>query len=620
MTKDAFEALVQKLEGHARRNPARYRTHVLLLALAGNAYLALMVLLMVALLVGLIASVTVLRAVAVKLALVVGVFLWMIVKALWVKVPPPDGLEITAEQAPELFALIKELRGALGAPRFHHVLLTDEFNAGVVQAPRLGAFGWYRNYLLVGLPLMKSLSVEQFKSVLAHEFGHLAKGHGRLSNWIYRQRLRWSRLMSALEENESWGTFLFKPFLKWYSPYFNAYSFPLARQNEYEADATAVRLTSGAAAAQALTGVHVVGSYLAERYWPGVHELADDSPQPSFAPYSSMGQSVAAELDAESTERWMQQAMAQETTFDDTHPALADRLAAIGREPDLAPPAPGEAADALLGDLLALVTDSFDRRWHDNVMTAWEQRHQQVKEGRARLAQLDAQVARDGEQELNDAIDRAVLTESIGGDADAALVQFRALYSRAPANAVVCYGLGIRLLARDDDSGCKLVERAMQYDDDATFDCCEALRDYCWRRGRKDEAHAWHDRLVERAQWQQAVEKERGEVRLDEKFERHGLSAAAVNALKQQLSNVPGLRKAYLVKKKVKYLPERPCYVFGYVARSRWGFAGKNKANAVLKEIQDRVEFPGETLIISVEGENYRFARKLQWMRGTRIF
>jgi hypothetical protein len=31
------------------------------------------------------------------------------------------------------------------------------------------------------------------------------------------------------------------------------------------------------------------------------------------------------------------------------------------------------------------------------------------------------------------------------------------------------------------------------------------------------------------------------------------------------------------------------------------------------------VSFPGETMILSVEGENYRFGRKFRWMRGSRI-
>jgi hypothetical protein len=69
-------------------------------------------------------------------------------------------------------------------PRFHHVLVTDDFNAAVVQAPRLGLFGWYRNYLLIGLPLAKALTVEQFKAVLAHEF---AKRHRKpVSSWSKR--------------------------------------------------------------------------------------------------------------------------------------------------------------------------------------------------------------------------------------------------------------------------------------------------------------------------------------------------------------------------------------------------------------------------------------------------
>jgi len=39
----------------------------------------------------------------------------------------------------------------------------------------------------------------------------------------------------------------------------------------------------------------------------------------------------------------------------------------------------------------------------------------------------------------------------------------------------------------------------------------------------------------------------------------------------------------------------------------------------VLERIHQAVTWPGETLIISVEGENYRFGRKFRWMRGSRI-
>ena len=262
MTYEEFETLVGRLEEQAKRNLAGYRTRVLLMALLGNAYLGVMLVLIALLVVAAAISVVWLKAAGVKIAILMAVLLWLVLKALWVRLAPPEGTEITARDAPELFGMIEELRRALRSPRFHHVLVTDDFNAAVVQAPRLGLFGWYRNYLLIGLPLAKALTVEQFKAVLAHEFGHLSKGHGRISNWIYRQRLRWGRLMAALEAAESWGLVLFRPFLRWYAPYFNAYSYPLARANEFEADATSARLASRRAAAEALTAVNVVGSYL----------------------------------------------------------------------------------------------------------------------------------------------------------------------------------------------------------------------------------------------------------------------------------------------------------------------------------------------------------------------
>jgi Zn-dependent protease with chaperone function len=438
MTSEQFQALVDRLEHQALSDPNGYTSKVLLLAVLGNAYVVAMLLLIVALLVALVASVLVLKALAIKLILVVGFFLWMLLTALWVKIDPPGGTEIEARQAPELFTTVDGLRRRLSAPRFHHTLITDDFNAGVVQSPRLGIFGWTRNYLLIGLPLLKALTAEQFKAVLAHEFGHLAKGHGKVSTWMYRQRLRWSRLLAVLDTTESRGSFLFKPFLSWFAPYFNAYSFPMGRANEYQADATSARLTSPQAVAQALTGVSVVGCYLAERYWEQIHQQADQQPQPNFAPYFAMGQGVAAEIDASLAQVWLDQAMAEQTSSADTHPALNDRLKAIGQPPRLALPTVGQAADRLLGGALQAITESFDRRWRDSISCSWAERYQEVQESRRQLAELNARFESRPELTVQEEFDRARLTDTIGDNHDDALVQFRALHERAPDDALVC--------------------------------------------------------------------------------------------------------------------------------------------------------------------------------------
>jgi Zn-dependent protease with chaperone function len=619
MTDDQFDARVAQLERLAKRRPGLYKFRVLLMALLGNAYLAGMLALIAALFAASLASIVYLKALGVKLALVVGAFLWVILRALWVKMDAPAGRQLARGEAPDLYAMIDTLRHALRSPRFHHVLITDDFNAAVVQVPRLGMFGWHRNYLLVGLPLMKALSVEQFKAVLAHEFGHLARGHGAFSNWIYRLRLRWLRLIGLLNALESRAGFMFRPFFNWYAPAFAAYSFPLARANEYEADATAARLTSPAVAAAALTNVNVIGTFLAERYWPQIHAQADDLQQPAFAPFAQLNQGLATDLDAAAARQWLERAMAQYTSSADTHPALADRLAALREGPANRPPAPGEGADRLLGPALSVITQEFDDGWKARIMPSWAERHRSVQQGRARLAQLDA-LAADGDLAIEPAYERARLTDAIGRDADAALQQLRVLAERAPDQAGVLFALATRLLARDDDAGRNLIDRAMALDQAAIAPGCEAMRDYCARIGRHDEARAWHQRLVERAALDQAAEKERNTLRVSDTFEPHGLAPQVLAALDAQLRAVqPQIRRAWLAKKRVRQMIDRPCYVLGFAVTSPLRLHNGKRAAQALAAIREAVQFPGEMLILNVEGDNYRFGRKLRRVKTARI-
>jgi hypothetical protein len=200
--------------------------------------------------------------------------------------------------------MIEELRARLRAPRVHRVLVTGDFNAAVVRVPRLALLGWYRNHLLIGLPLAKALTPEQFRAVLAHELAHLL------------------------------------------------------RAGELEADAASARLVSPAAVAQALTAVSVVGGWLEERYaWPRRRRRGARAPQPAFAPYAAMGR-LASEMQPESIHRWLKRALLRKPASDDTHPPLAERLAALNERPRLVLPAPGAAADRLLGGALERLTRS----------------------------------------------------------------------------------------------------------------------------------------------------------------------------------------------------------------------------------------------------------------------
>jgi hypothetical protein len=438
-----------------------------------------------------------------------------------------------------------------------------------------------------------------------------------MANWIYRQRLRWMRLMAILEAVESKGTFLFQPFLRWYAPYFSAYSYPLARANEFEADAASAWITSPQAAAQALTGVNVVGAYLGERFWPGIQRQAEERPAPAFAPFSGFDAHLAGDLDQASVQGWIEGALARKTTVDDSHPCLSERLAALGQKADLSLPPPGEGADRLLGAARTRIAEDFDRRWAQAVKPAWDQRYKEAQEARARLAELNARFAAGTALTPQEAFDRAMLTGSAGKDADGAIAQLRALLEKHPQDAVVLFDLGKRLLARDDAEGAPMVEKAMERDENAIVAGCELLRDFHWRGKREAEARGWHAKAVERAELERLAQKERARVTTDDRFKAHGLEPPVLEALLAELRAIPGLRKVYFVQKELKHLAHRRLYIAAFLPKGI--FYGKKKAAELQARLQKDVRYPGETLIFSAGGENYRMGRKFRWMRGSRI-
>lgn len=209
-----FERMVAQLEVESTRHPVRYQLKVALLALLGFGVLGLIIgiaglglLLVVGLGLALLftgGKAAILLLKLGKVLILLAVPLWFLVKssisALFTRLPKPQGIELQRDQAPVLFAAMDRMRKKMGGPRFHHVLITDEMNAAVVQRPVFGFFGWPRNYLILGLPLLESLSADEALSVVAHEYGHLAGSHSKFGAYIYRLRHTWATISAIADQ------------------------------------------------------------------------------------------------------------------------------------------------------------------------------------------------------------------------------------------------------------------------------------------------------------------------------------------------------------------------------------------------------------------------------------
>jgi Zn-dependent protease with chaperone function len=162
----------------------------------------------------------------------------------------PPGPKLDEQDHPKLFAMLREVAAATGQPMPQDVYLLNHVNAFVAaRGGRIG-FGGVR-VMGIGLPLIQALSVDGLRSVIAHEFGHFWAGDLKLGPWIHKTHTAIAQTVEALAD--SW---IGKPFV-WYNHLFLRVTMAVSRRQEFVADEVSARVTSPAAAAEALQRIAV---------------------------------------------------------------------------------------------------------------------------------------------------------------------------------------------------------------------------------------------------------------------------------------------------------------------------------------------------------------------------
>ncbi len=625
MDEATFEALAARLERESAKSPRWHRTKVIGMALLGYFFIAGVLAFIIGGTAALAWAAVAIRGsgyVVIKLLWVLLPLGYLICRSLWVTLPPPGGLEINLDDAPALCAAVDELRLLLQTPKIDVVLLTMEFNAGVVQIPRIGIFGWPRNYLVLGWPMLLALSSEGFKSVLAHEFGHLSSAHGTFSSWIYRIRQTWFSLMTALESSGQWGTGLFRRFFGWYAPAFGAYTFVLARRHEFDADRMAALATGARTTAETLLATVVHEAHLDAGFWPRLQDQALAMETPPEDLFALMRAALAAPIPEESAEKWSRKARCFRTGVADTHPALSDRLAALGCSDAKAPPAPVRcAADALFPEALrANIERSLSAKWKENVSEAWFRAHQNGVGTMNRLAELET-LAAAGELKLEDALERLRHIGDMQG-VSATEPLLKELVLRAPGNPQVNYGMGRLLLHHGDPAGVGYIEKAMHADPDAIMNGCGLIIEFLYERGLRAEAEPYLELQKSRQQLLMKDQEERETLPFSDVYLPHDLPAEIVAGIAKALRGYEYLSEVYLVKRKLTYRSEPPLYVLGLrlaVSLFKMWNGAAAEGRALCDRIASEVPLPGQFLILHLHAENEPLLKHLKAVPGSFI-
>lgn len=593
-----------------------YRLRVLLLAALGYVYILAILGIVLMLLIGLVVLLVHGKGavLAVKLGIPMLVLAGVILRALWVRLEPPSGHPIGPSEAPELFQQIDTIRQTLKAPPVHQVLITGDFNAALVQHPRLGVLGWQQNYLILGLPLMMALPPRQFLAVIAHEYGHLSGAHGKIASWVYRTRASWSRLMDALEQSDHWGKVVFTRFLNWYAPFLNRYSLALAREQEYQADREAVRIAGATQASSALVRVDLWARFLDETFWPGVYRLADRRSEPPASVYQTMAAAFRRGLPEGRRQVWLEDAMTAQTDLHDTHPSLKDRLAPLHGK--IVPDGLMEksAADQWLPEL-ERIQSALASDWQGAVAAKWQERYRYIREATEHLQEL-RQRSRSEVLPIADAWQMAVWTEELETE-QAAFPLYREILGREPNHAGALFALGRIALKNGNGKGGEFVEKAMTLDHRYVPDGCQVLAAFLRERGDEKQAALCDNRSAKYLESLRLGREERERVHLKDIFIHHGLNVETLKAVQLALREVKEIRKAYLVRKQMTHFPDEALFLLG-IERTA-GIRMRDDDQAFSQTVLDRLQLPGEVMGFCLNGRNRRFRQKLRRVQGAQV-
>lgn len=603
MDEARYNALIQELGEEARRHPARYRARIALLALLGYAYILFFLLALLACLL-----VVYLWAFAVPLLI-------LVLRALWVRLETPTGISVQPDQAPRLFQLLRKTSAAFHRPNFHVVLVTDQMNAGVTQTPRVGVFGWHKNYLCLGMPLLLALSPAELEAILAHEFAHLFGAHSRFAAWIVRIRHTWERLISFLDTRKPRGAFLFRKFFEWYSPLFAAHAFAFERANEIEADGFAADWAGPEPAATSLIKLRLYDSFWKNVVWPELRRLADSASEPGFSLYRSIQSHFQQMIPDELAREYLRLALLEQTTIHDPHPSLADRLKFLHQEPRVPPVASASAAEHFLGAALPHFFDCLDQRWREYVSADWKKRFETCEAHRKRMQELD-EISKQRALAPEESLEYAERCEDLRSSEDA-LPLYEAILKESPDYAPAQYAVGRILLAKEPDSGVALLEKAMSRDERYALYACELIRNSLLSAGREDEAKSYHQRYLNHFRKLDAIRRERGVANSNDRYWPADLTAEEIAAIAVQLLRYPQIARAYFVRKHIPSDPNTPFFLLCVEWRTLWPML--NSQNLVLR-LAHEVKIPREDwAVVSIYG-NRLLARAIKRVYGGLIY
>jgi hypothetical protein len=300
----------------------------------------------------------------------------------------PRGIPLRREHAPQLFKLVQATARQYHHPAIHRVLLSDDYQLQLRHIPVCGFPCRFSPTLVIGLPLLQTLSPSHFRCELTRRIAQHSRRRLQPGYHVLRTQQLWQGYTEVLTTQPRFGDQLLRWFLGLYSPLFDLLSLPVRRRDELTADSKALEYVNDKDVFEAVKAGAISALFLTRHYWPRVRRLALKDGVTELAPFTKLDQLACPLLRQIDGRKWLQELRAGEPDPTSPLPDLQHRMHNMGqgklRE---APTVITPAAALYFQESHAPLVQAVDALWQATTLRAWRRAYERK---RADIAAIQA--------------------------------------------------------------------------------------------------------------------------------------------------------------------------------------------------------------------------------------